>query len=165
MHGEGRWWSRGFKEQNGKEWKVGVGGCQPPLLTLKNGRPGAFYNPCASHKERGGWWEVTPRHQGALLCHKPCYNCLNSWIRVSAAEGFWTSRFLFHPIMNIQSSFVCRRSFVVFFSSCRLLLCGFCVIPGTIRSEFDLLHLVLLWRWSVTLQLALSSWTEPQFKV
>lgn len=40
------WWKT---EEDGEEEKG-----QPSLLTLKNGRPGAFNNPCASNTREGG---------------------------------------------------------------------------------------------------------------
>lgn len=38
------------EEEDEEAWDGG----QPSLLTLKNGRPGAFNNPCASNPEEGG---------------------------------------------------------------------------------------------------------------
>lgn len=56
MHrfGQLKWW---FVKTNGGERASGKGmGINQPLLTLKNGRAGAFYNPCVSNK---GGKEIT----------------------------------------------------------------------------------------------------------
>lgn len=122
---------------------MGVGGCQPPLLTLKNGSPGAFNNPCASHKEGGeemrSYPSPSPRpsvSQAVLQLPEQLDQSFSSW-RFLDQQVPVPSHHEHTKLLCVQA-LICRLR--------RLLLCGFWVIPGIIRSEFDLLHLVLLWR-------------------